>query len=330
MKPDKDKTTMSPVLSTMDAEIRCEYLVTTDIKRLWKAELEILAEIDLICRKHAIKYWVDYGSMLGAVRHHGFIPWDDDLDLGMLRCDYDKFKEVVQEELSEEYFFQSYETDPAYFVGNACVRKNGTTAIMRTFAATNGKMKYRFHQGVSVDILIFDNVPDDDSELGKFYLEVSCLRSRVAYLEFVKGTVRARDWKLLKTDWKMFLAAFYRAIRIGLCDFLTHKEYSRKMLSKSCVVAERYKHDLTRRVAPLTTMPYGEKELGIDKAIFDRMVYVDFENLKVPIPERYAERLAICYGEWKTPVKDVSQHKGMFFDIDKPYQCFFREKVFHD
>lgn len=317
-------------LASLDEEERCGYLVSAEIKQLWKVELEILTHIDVICRKHNIKYWVDYGTMLGAVRHHGFIPWDDDLDLGMLRTDYERFKSVVMEELPDGYFFQSFETDPGYFIGNACVRKNGTTAIMRTFTASNGKMKYRFHQGISVDILIFDNVPDNDRELDSFSQNVFKARDFAAYLEFAKGVFRSKDWGLWQKDKNLFLSACVRVVTITILDFISGGKYSSNLIKKSCLIAEKFKLENTKRIAPLTTMPYGNKELKIDKSIFDEMIYVEFENIKVPIPKRFDERLQICYGEWKTPIKNVSQHKGMFFKIDMPYQFYFNKKVFSD
>lgn len=77
-------------------------------------ELEILVEIDRICKKHGIKYWIDFGTLLGAVRHGGFIPWDDDLDISMYRPDYRKFQEVAPKELPDWLFLQNKKTDPTY------------------------------------------------------------------------------------------------------------------------------------------------------------------------------------------------------------------------
>lgn len=86
-------------------------------------ELEILKKIDEVCKKHNINYWLDSGTLLGAVRHQGFIPWDDDIDIGMLREDYEKFLKVAQKDLGDDYFLQTRSTDKNYPLVFAKVRK---------------------------------------------------------------------------------------------------------------------------------------------------------------------------------------------------------------
>ena len=86
----------------------------TALRKAQIREVEILIEVDKICRKHDIKYWIDFGTLLGAVRHKGFIPWDDDLDICMLSKDYKKFLEIASDELPEWLFIQNKSTDPSY------------------------------------------------------------------------------------------------------------------------------------------------------------------------------------------------------------------------
>ena len=84
-------------------EVRDGFFVPSEIKRAWAAELEVLSEIDKICKKHKIQYFADWGTLLATVRHEGFIPWDDDLDIVMKREDYRRFMEIAQTELPEGF-----------------------------------------------------------------------------------------------------------------------------------------------------------------------------------------------------------------------------------
>ena len=86
--------------SYFDGETREDFYIRPMIKRAWAAQMEILEEIDRICKKHGITYFAEWGTLLGTVRHKGFIPWDDDLDIGMKREDYDRFMHYAPKELS--------------------------------------------------------------------------------------------------------------------------------------------------------------------------------------------------------------------------------------
>lgn len=116
-----------------------------------KVMLEILIEIHRICEENKITYWLEAGTLLGAVRHKGFIPWDDDCDVAMPRKDYEKFLKIAQEKLPDNMFLQTKKTDPEYPIPWAKIRKNGTTLIE---TGENGKENY--HHGIFVDIFPYD------------------------------------------------------------------------------------------------------------------------------------------------------------------------------
>lgn len=123
------------------------------LRQLQLCELGILDKFIEICDKYDLTYYLVGGTLLGAVRNQGFIPWDDDIDVIMPRRDYDRFAQVCQEELGAEYFYQSYDTDPNYFLTYAKLRKEGTLYCEQRFEHA------QFHKGVFLDIMPLDFCP---------------------------------------------------------------------------------------------------------------------------------------------------------------------------
>ena len=125
--------------------------------------LEILKAVDKICKKNNITYWLSCGTMLGAVRHQGFIPWDDDLDIELLRPDYEKLLKILQSELPENLTLQSNETDENYFFLYAKVRDKNSLVKEKT-----GFDKFWKEQGIWIDIFPVDKMPRWIHKLSNF------------------------------------------------------------------------------------------------------------------------------------------------------------------
>lgn len=120
-----------------------------------KTELELLSEVDKICRNNNIRYFLSGGTMLGAVRHKGFIPWDDDIDIAMLREDYVKFKEVCKTELPGKYAYQSFTNKDGYHYFFDKI------TIKDTYFSTKYSDKFEMLKGISMDIFVFDKTSDN-------------------------------------------------------------------------------------------------------------------------------------------------------------------------
>jgi lipopolysaccharide cholinephosphotransferase len=132
------------------------------LRQLQLTELEILKEVVRICETNKIEYFLDSGTALGAVRHGGFIPWDDDIDIGMARPHYEKFLRLAKKQLGEAYFLQTVETDPNAPYYFAKVRKKGTS-----FMEWN-KRNLNMHHGIYIDIFPYDNLPNKKEERQHF------------------------------------------------------------------------------------------------------------------------------------------------------------------
>ena len=124
------------------------------LAKLHATQLEIMDEIHRICVNNSIEYFLDSGSALGAVRHKGFIPWDDDIDVGMIRDQYDRFVECCKTQLSPSFILQTQETDPGYHETKTKIRKLGT------FFPEKGSVGFKY-QGIFIDVFPFDYISDD-------------------------------------------------------------------------------------------------------------------------------------------------------------------------
>ena len=129
--------------------------LTPDVLReLQATQIEILEEIVRVCEKYNLRYFFIYGTLIGAIRHKGFIPWDDDLDIGMPRDDYEKFMKVAVKELNEKYYLQNNQAESQYWLSFGKVRKNHTLFEEPSVAI----MSQEIHKGIFVDIFPFDYV----------------------------------------------------------------------------------------------------------------------------------------------------------------------------
>lgn len=143
------------------------------LKQVKNEILIIQKEFHRICEKYNIRYFLFYGTLLGAVRHQGFIPWDDDCDVGMMREDFDKFKKVYRNELSSRFFFQDRETDPAWTKKIIKIRSNALTVIEES-----EKGDEPYHHGVFVDIFVFDYYPDSAKKTFKSLYDFLQLKAK--------------------------------------------------------------------------------------------------------------------------------------------------------
>ncbi len=152
-----------------------------DFRRMQLLELDMLVELDRVCRKYNIKYAIMCGTLLGAVRHKGFIPWDDDVDVAMLREEYEKLKAIADELNPEICFFQDHDTDPEYRWGYGKLRRTGTTYIRPR------QKKLKCKTGLYIDILPLDDIPTSTVGQALNDFHCFCLR-KILWAEIGKDT----------------------------------------------------------------------------------------------------------------------------------------------
>ena len=149
------------------------------LKRLHGAELEIMEEFVRICNNHNLVYFLYGGTLLGAVRHNGFIPWDDDLDLAMPRKDYEEFLKIAPQEINEKFIIDNYKTNKNYYLNFTKIR-NKNTVFIQDFQAES----YKGPKGIWIDVFPLDNIKNEKGILQTFRVKiVKFLRAAVHYRE---------------------------------------------------------------------------------------------------------------------------------------------------
>lgn len=261
---------------------------------LWACELDIAERILDVCEKYGLKIWAEGGTMLGAVRHKGFIPWDDDMDFFMLRPDYDKLVDVSAQEFKAPYFFQCADTEKGYFRGHAQVRNSETAAIIPF------DIWQPFNQGAFVDIFVFDAVPEDETQRERLYKEIQERQKKLFSYSYGRGLFR--PLKALLAERRLSfrpMFGYFKKMERLVSENPIHQDSLVSYPLFSVKLAPRY----TRRVASL-----------------EKTLYLGFEYLKIPVPEEYDLFLRNIYGDYMTPVEQPSCHGGLVIDLTTGYK----------
>ena len=255
--------------------------------------LELLVEFDRVCKKHNIPYMVFCGTALGAVRHKGFIPWDDDLDVTMLRPDYQRFMEVAPSELTEKFYLQA-EFSEHWNMHFSKLRKNNTT-FLEKFHPKDKKM----HQGIYIDIFPCDNASDKE-----WVRKLQFYASRVA----LAHTIYKRGYE---TDSRM------KKFFMGLCALLPVKPFHRFAMGA--------KKGNSRCVHTFLSCTSRYKKGIYEREWFTETVEMDFEELKVPVSAHYDKLLTVLYGDYmQLPSEEerkIKEH-AVLIDTERDYSEF--------
>jgi len=241
-----------------------------DLKRVQSKQLQIASQIKRICDSHGIKYFMDSGTLLGAVRHGGFIPWDDDFDIGMMRSDYDKFLSIADRELGEEYFVQNWFSDENYGKPFTKVR------LIKTQYIEKNANPMEKSNGIFVDILPYDRYPEN-------------LRKGLIFnekLRVIRFLVQSKINSVRSSTIKEWLGV--------LISSFTSRNFLINMYEKAC---RKY----NSKKGSLMYAQTGTAKLGtwrIKETILSDLIEVKFENTSFSAPKKYHEYLLQAYGDY--------------------------------
>lgn len=289
----------------LDEEVRCGYTVSAEMKAVWAVELDLLVKLLEVCRKHRIKIFASGGTMLGAVRHQGFIPWDDDIDMMMFRADYEKLCQVAAEEFQYPYFFQTEYTDRGSLRGHAQLRNSLTTGML----LGEKDAGVSINQGIFLDIFPLDTVVEEERcyiRQGKRVVKYKKLAHQCAavstrYAPSKNPAKQAVKWTLHKTVGKY-------------ADKLSLKYY--RKFEEEC---QRYnEHAHAPYISTLSFQFHNRQHFKL-RSNYENLIDWPFEFLQIPIGAGYEDALTTRYGNYREFVIGGSCHGGVFFDTDKPY-----------
>lgn len=260
------------------------------LRKVQLQQLEIAKEIIRVCEKNSIKVFMDSGTLIGAVRHKGFIPWDDDFDFGMLREDYERFNLIAAKELQDGFFWQTWDSDDQYALPFGKVRKKGTIYLEKKSAITK-------ENGFFVDILPYDVAPNDKQKWGSFR------ELQDNYFADILMKCKYKPW-IIQGKINLKIRAWY----------LPHQLMS--ILSSRRKLINRYQK-LTNSINDSQFVYQQTGRKRYKKEWFDDIVWLDFEDTKFPAIGSYHEWLTTAYGDYMTPPpKEERENRHEIYKID--------------
>lgn len=289
-------------------ETRWDFYISEKRKKVWAKELEILLVFDSICKKHGLRYRLDGGTLLGAVRHGGFVPWDDDLDVDMTRTEYERARRIMKEELPYPFEWQDLYTNLSI-----CTPEQITSTHMLPFAKIRNRettaieppaMPVEINQGIWMDIFIFDEGYDGQG----ITPEVLQMEKELYVATF--GVQRLKD-KLVSPDYASAVPKEDLKTILQLPVIERFKIYEETLLSlagQSTKYAYQY-------LEVLKDTP------GFSKTYHDEIIEMPFEGFPMPVPAGYHEFLTEWFGDYSVPYVR-SEHK-VIFNPDVPYTDYF-------
>lgn len=287
---------MNILYSELDDEVRDGFYVDSLMKCCWMSQLQVLEEIDKVCRKHNIQYQAEWGTLLGTVRHGGFIPWDDDMDISMKRKDYNKFLKIAKEELPDGYDIINYHNDENYWDVMSRVVNLRAISFNHEFLEKNANCPF----AVGVDIFPMDYLPVNDGE-------AEVVKDLIGDL---KNTADTYGSGLLKGE---------------------ELEERLKILEHLCNVKIKREGNLRENIYDIMVSMYSlyqeeeAKEIGIiplwvenggsvyPKEYYSKTARLPFDCITIPVPIAYDSILKQKYGDYMKMVRKGGSHDYPYY-----------------
>ncbi len=254
-----------------------------DISKIQEIQLKLMKKLHAFLIEKDIPYYLIAGSALGAVRHNGFIPWDDDIDIGMFREDYERFIQISKE-FSSEYDVVNFKN------ANNCDYALTRIYIKNTYIDNSTILKTKLDKRLYFDIFPLDNVPNDDVELAKY-----------------EKRIRKMKLRLQKVDVRIYENSKIKLLVKNIISF-TLKPFRKRILKTFDRLMKKYRYNDTFRICSLCSQ-YSFKKQVMLKTIYGTPTLYKFEDTELYAPENIHEYLSTLYGDDYMTVPPVEKRR---------------------
>lgn len=271
-------------------EIRDGFYIEPMMKCAWAVQMDILDEVQKLCRINKIRYFADAGTLLGAIRHQGYIPWDDDIDIVMLRPDYDRFLEIIKREWKDKYSLKIPGVTGDYTMTFTKILNTDTVS----FEVADLLKSHGCPYITGIDVFPLDTIPDNEGErnaliaLHRFL--TNAIRQEKEHPEEVRNNLKSIE---------------------ELCRYKIDRndDIAKQLCMLAELVSKSYKGTDNSNLMMLSF----NSNIILKKDWYQETEWKNFETMKLPVPKYYHEVLTAWYGDYMTPIRGMVQHDYPFY-----------------
>lgn len=286
-----------------EAEVRDGFYVTAEMKQAWAAQLEVLNDFDKACRENGLEYYADWGTMLGAVRHGGFIPWDDDIDVCMKRPDYNRFLRIAKDIMPDGYDIYNIETDEG--------SDNLLSRVINSRSIGFDEYKLRKFHGfpyiAGIDIAAMDYIAPKKEEM-EFQKKIILIINNVLVL--IRNYEKGEDDKNSLDEIKNCVRQIEELCAISIDWNKNLGQQMNMLIAKLCGL---YKEEECEYICSMTEWIKAGRQ-KYPKEYYNNIIRIPFENITVPVPKEYDAILTELYGDYHEKIHNCDSHDYPFFE----------------
>ena len=285
-------------------EVRDGFCIQPMMKKAWAVEMEVLSQVSAVCKKYEIPYFAVYGSLLGSVRHKGFIPWDDDIDIALKRQDYIRLINLLPSELPEGYFVNSYYTCETH-------RQPWASVVNTEYILQNPekiKQFWGFPYVCGIDIFPIDFIPRNTQE-DDLYMNM---------YKIVFGVARCYEEYKASGELDQYIPQIQEMCGVRLRDDSTLR---RQLLLLADKIAALYQENECDALTLITSrLDRNNRDFKFRKEWFDQTVEIPFETITISVPKDYEKVLTVFYGkDYMRPVQGGGSHEYPFYKYQQQF-----------